>query len=477
MMTARGAATGGLGGLARGMGGRLMSLAPMLATPAALLGAQQLVSRVTRQAQDTIREGQVTGGGFSEGLAARRESLQLAANPFDMLDRRSAQEIVKGIRSRGFTGELGRALQDTVGDVFQDLGTDIETNIEMLTTVVRENIMTVSEFRDTMRDLDKQAKATGLSVKSVQEELKGAMDLAAGVGGAPAAKAAALNAPALTGIFANLVGIAGPQATSQALGATLQRGAQMFGGVPAFLSGSAAVQADAGKYFDQIANFLYDQMKKLPEPYNTVNGLAMYLAGPGQGLGLTGGLTDVAQIEAFLKALFKARATGGVQKQIAAKRAEASKSAADAKLKAEKTMQVGSGYSTSAISGALSLFNSARNKLGFGGTSQDSMKQALQKLRTDMETVGVDPARINEILGKPRRAAFAEGLPTNTRTDMWNPAWAEATREAVQEIKVTLAPTPEFSRYAQAQNTSRTAYIAGGKNSQYTMPLPPVRGG
>ena len=36
----------------------------------------------------------------------------------------------------------------------------------------------------------------------------------------------------------------------------------------------------------------------------------MWLAGPGQPLGLTGGLTDVAQIELFLKAIFKTRRQG-----------------------------------------------------------------------------------------------------------------------------------------------------------------------
>lgn len=41
-----------------------------------------------------------------------------------MLDRRTAAEIVRGVRGKGFRGELGRALQDSVGTVFKDLGTD-----------------------------------------------------------------------------------------------------------------------------------------------------------------------------------------------------------------------------------------------------------------------------------------------------------------------------------------------------------------
>ncbi len=148
----------------------------------------------------------------------------------------------------------------------------------------------------------------------------------------------------------------------------------------------------------------------------------MYLAGPGQGLGLTGGMTDVAQIEAFLKALFKGRAEGGFQKKIATQRAEAAKSAASARLQAEKDFEVGSGYSTSALSGAIGIFNAVKHKLGFGGLDQDSMKSALQKLRIDMEKAGVEPNRINEILSKSRQAAFAKDLSTETRTDLWKPA-------------------------------------------------------
>lgn len=255
-MTERAATSGGVRGLLGGLGGRAMAIAPMLATPAAILGAQQLVSRVTAGVQDTIREGQVTGGGFGEGVTARRETLQLAANPFDMLDRRTAQQIVSGIRGRGFTGELGRALQDTVGDVFQDLGTDIEETMTMVNQVVTENVMSLSDFRDIMRDLDDQAKETSLSVKTVQESLKSAMDLAGAAGGAPAAAAAALNQPALTSAFRDLTRLVGGQQAAQIQMGVLQRGAQMFGGVPAFLSGSTAVQQDAGRYFDRIAEFL-----------------------------------------------------------------------------------------------------------------------------------------------------------------------------------------------------------------------------
>jgi len=254
MIREGGAARGGFAGALRGLGGRAMAMAPMLMTPAALLGAQQLVSRVTKNVQSTITEGQVTGGGFGEGLASRREALQLAVNPFDMMDRRTAGEIVKGIRGRGFRGELGRALQDTVGDVFQDLGTDIEESMDILTNVVKENIMTIDEFRDTMRDLDDQAKETGLSVKMVQSNLKNVMDLAGAGGGIQASGIAMNAAEPLQEIFKNL------EATrSGQLGSITQpilRQAALMHGVPAFMALGPEVQRNQAKFFDDYADYL-----------------------------------------------------------------------------------------------------------------------------------------------------------------------------------------------------------------------------
>ena len=148
-----------------------------------------------------------------------------------MMDQRTATQIVSGIRGRGFTGELGRALQDTVKDVFMDLGTDIEQTMDMLTTVVKSNIMTIDEFRDTMRDLDTQAKTTGLSVKAVQENLKGMMDIAAATGGSQAAAIAAQASEPLQKIFKDLK-VTREGQLGTILQPILQAGAK-FTGVPA----------------------------------------------------------------------------------------------------------------------------------------------------------------------------------------------------------------------------------------------------
>ncbi len=232
MMKAEGAAGTGLRGAGKFALGRAMGMLPMLATPAALVGAQQVISRGIKQTQDTISQGQVTGGGFREGIRARGDVMQLAANPFDMMSRRDAQTIVKGIRAKGFTGELGRALQDTVGDVFQDLGTDIESNIKLVTDSVTTGMFTMGEFRDVMRDLDTQAKKAGLSVQSVQDALQSSIQIASAGGGIAAGKAAALNQPVLNQGFAGLQRIMGGAESAQMLGGVLKQGAIVLGKVP-----------------------------------------------------------------------------------------------------------------------------------------------------------------------------------------------------------------------------------------------------
>jgi hypothetical protein len=112
---------GGIGGMIRG---GLFTSAARLAGPAGFLAAQQAYSRINDFQQDMRRAGQATGEGFGGGLAASGEALRLARNPFDLLDRRTAAEMVRGVRSKGFKGGIGRAMQDSIGSVFQDLGTD-----------------------------------------------------------------------------------------------------------------------------------------------------------------------------------------------------------------------------------------------------------------------------------------------------------------------------------------------------------------
>jgi len=469
MMTTRGAEMGGLRGLARGAGGRLMALAPMLATPAALLGAQQFVSRVTRQTQDTIREGQVTGGGFGEGLAARREGLALALNPFDMMDRRTAQQVVSGIRGRGFTGELGRALQDTVGDVFQDLGTDIEETMDMVTDVVKGNIMTIDEFRDTMRDLDDQAKKTGLSVKAVQGNLKSIMDLAGAAGGPQASALAADASEPLQEIFKNLKATRSGQ-----LGTITQpflQQAALAAGVPAFMAGGPEVQRQQAIFFDQFTDYLFNMMQRMPPPLNTENGLAMFLVA--QNPQLIGGITDVTEATLFLQDLFKAKRSGGFQKaflkhaqeQVAQESRNALEGGHRLSRKGWRKFVPGIGAIVDKISGTP------------GTVSTHGIRQSLQEIHEGLMAVGTPEEKISEILRPGREIAFNAKLSPEDRSDRFKEVYDRMVEQAQREIKVTLDMRPEASRYFYGVNQPNQAYVAGGKGSQYTIPAPPIRGG
>ena len=77
-MRERGEEHGGFGGLAMRALGRLIGRVPMLASPAAILAGEQIFERGSEQARSIVRGGQMTGGGFGEGLAAGTEARRLS---------------------------------------------------------------------------------------------------------------------------------------------------------------------------------------------------------------------------------------------------------------------------------------------------------------------------------------------------------------------------------------------------------------
>ncbi len=461
-----GRAAGGLSGMMRGLGGRAMAFAPMLASPAVAFGAYQAFTRASAATRATISEGQVTGGGFREGLAARGESLALAANPFDMMDRRTAQQITKGIRSRGFSGELGRALQDTVGDVFQDLGTDIEGSMDMLRDVVKGNIMTIDEFRDTMRDLDDQAKKTGLSVQTVQDNLKSIMDTAASGGGIAAAGIAMDAAEPLTDIFSNLKATQAGQLGS--ITAPMLRSAALMHGVPAFMALGPDIQRQQAKFYDDYTNYLWDMMQRMPPPMNTPNGLAMFLVSTQPEI--IAGITDVDQAELFLKDLFKTRKSGGFQKAFVEHAKEQIERESENAMKSRRISRKGWRRFAPGIGIIADKITGDK-----GPVSTTGIRQSLAEIREGMSVAGVSEEKINDILRPGRQIAFSKNLDPQERSDRYEAIYDRLVEQAQREVKVTLDMRPEASRYFQGINQPNTAYISGGKNSQYVL-RPPALG-
>lgn len=132
---------------------------------------------------NVIREGQVTGGGYREGLGARWDAFRMGLNPFDIMSKEVSAAIVRGVRSRGFTGALGDAFQDAVGDIYQDTGLDPEMVMGMGDQFARRNQL--EQFRALIGGMDDLAKETNRSITDVAagfEELRKMFETFGGFG-------------------------------------------------------------------------------------------------------------------------------------------------------------------------------------------------------------------------------------------------------------------------------------------------------
>lgn len=157
---------GGLG--LRGMAGaaRFLPMAGQALAIGEVIG-DTFQNQVMGRYQGAVAEGQVQGGGFREGVAARLRSFRVGLNPFDMITGEIANQIVTGVRQQGFSGRQGESIQDAVADTFKDLGTSIESTIQIYTEAVRLNGETVDHTREILENFDTTAQDLGLSVQEV----------------------------------------------------------------------------------------------------------------------------------------------------------------------------------------------------------------------------------------------------------------------------------------------------------------------
>ena len=108
--------------------------------------------------------------------------------------------------------------------------------------------------------------------------------------------------------------------------------------------------------------------------------------------------------------------------------------------------------------------------------SAGGIRRSLGELAEAMRSQGVSEERISEILRPGREIAFSKQLDTRERSDQFEAMYERLLSATQQEMRVQMDLSPDASRYFQAMNAPNTAYIAGGKNSQYTIPAPPIRG-
>lgn len=116
--------------------------------------------------------GMSTGEGFGAGLSGMWQGFKMGANPFDMISMRMASEIVKGIRGKGFRGELANALGDSIVGIVKDTGLEWSEVLESANYFLRETNVGLNEFNSVMKNLDDLARDTGLSVDQVAKGIK-----------------------------------------------------------------------------------------------------------------------------------------------------------------------------------------------------------------------------------------------------------------------------------------------------------------
>jgi hypothetical protein len=463
-MAARGEAmktAEGAGRMAR-MGGGALGMLSRFMGPAGLIAGQQIWDRVIspgiRTGQEAVRQGQVTGEGFGAGMASRAEALRLAGNPFDMLDRRTAGEIVAGVRGKGFRGELGRALQDSVGTVFKDLGTDWQESLEMLNTVVKSNIMSVEDFTEMMTGLDDVAKNANISVAAAQANLKGLMDTFGAQAGATAAQQ--ISTPGLQEFFKGTQ-VLQDKRLGDVLGVMLPRAASMLGGVAQpFAAGAAA--ADPAKYLAMLTDKLWQIRQQNPQMTDAM--FAQFLANTPMGETFGFGGLGALEIEQMLKVMFKNR--GREAQAIRGPSIKAQIGTAREDLKDGKQESGGKrGFGWAFESGAG----------GWDGTLNrfKGERRYIEELKDSMTAAGMDQAEIDRIL-KPIRDPVnnARGRSMQERRDLFEERKAAVEKDYQRSYQIGL--TPEASKLVQTMDSKRQDYIMRGKNSQGTnTPLAP----
>jgi hypothetical protein len=175
-IAARGAAMGGLRGLAtQGLGLGVGGLAGAL-SPAALVGAIFETRRLINDYQRDLRQGMQTG---LTGTAAVRETLgaHISAtiqglNPFDALTVNMAKQIADGIMSEGFSGRIRAAWQDAVTNVVKSTGMDAGQALQLMSTSANTLGETAMQFSQDMDLVSQTAKTTSISIKTAAETLQ-----------------------------------------------------------------------------------------------------------------------------------------------------------------------------------------------------------------------------------------------------------------------------------------------------------------
>jgi hypothetical protein len=195
LQTGRSSELGGLAGIS-GSAARFLPVVGQVASVATI--ARDIVqNQILNRYQGANRLGQITGQGFSAGVRANIQSTLMGLNPFDMISGEMAKQIVTGVRQQGFSGGQASNVQNAVVGTVNDLGTSVDSTIQLYTDAVRRSGISVDEARKRFETFDDAANQLSKSVQDYTDQFLASSNslTAAGAGtAAPAVAQALVNA-------------------------------------------------------------------------------------------------------------------------------------------------------------------------------------------------------------------------------------------------------------------------------------------
>jgi archaellum component FlaC len=94
----------------------------------------------------------------------------MGLNPFDMISGEMARQIVTGTRQQGFSGRQAEGVQNAVVGTVNDLGTSIDSTIQLYTDAIRRNGQTIDEARERFEKFDDAANQLSKSVQDYTDQ-------------------------------------------------------------------------------------------------------------------------------------------------------------------------------------------------------------------------------------------------------------------------------------------------------------------
>ena len=170
------------------------------------------VGQIASEIRQTRQAGMVTGEGFTAGISAKLSAFRTGMNPFDMVTVAMAEQIMGAVRTQGFRDRTSTLMTNTIGDVINRFGTDMQTTIDIVTLGVRGQTLAstgpqvttaMNAMNASLSGLADFARAMGTSVPDLTSQVQSWLQAYPALGPGAAALTFALGGPSVAGQSVN----------------------------------------------------------------------------------------------------------------------------------------------------------------------------------------------------------------------------------------------------------------------------------